>query len=352
MEHGHGGALKPPAIAALLPSTPSFAASARARNATCICTSRPGQPGSPLSYAPLADAAARPPAPHARPSTRPSAGCPRGAHCRGHGTRETGQGPHPRPSPLIAAPPPSTIAEPWRRNLETSQPARTTSGAHRTVLGAALQRCSPAERSLARPGKCPMFALNCLCGYIDSKLALCLTRLHASNKTPTPSPGPIAAYATATSRRRRSSAGPDLSPRFGAIHGRKLAMLNAVPLARCQTCSVCCSVGLGIQILKRDTRPFMFAFAPALWLAVFEKLHAPETVCVAHAVNATVPVCDLDMGPGPAICNIPSEAFAVGCGDTLGPRWPGWLTDKGNSSGTELPSTLSQQHLHPMVPLV
>jgi hypothetical protein len=53
-----------------------------------------------LSLCPNVAGADWPTQPRLRPS-QPSAGCPRAAECRGNGTRETGQGPHPRPSPLI-----------------------------------------------------------------------------------------------------------------------------------------------------------------------------------------------------------------------------------------------------------
>ncbi|OAL43805.1 hypothetical protein IQ07DRAFT_605619 [Pyrenochaeta sp. DS3sAY3a] len=137
----------------------------------------------------------------------------------------------------------------------------------------------------------------------------------------------------------------DQMARLGAIAASRLARLlpdnHAVPLLGRLKPGWDCALLLGSQILKRDTRPAMLCSVGArrllrvVGLAVFEKAWVDmQRSCDLHGIGHDAPC--LRSQHGTWTCNVPSEAFAVGCGESLGrPR----LSTRGHTPGTE-PSTL------------
>lgn len=70
-------------------------------------------------------------------------------------------------------------------------------------------------------------------------------------------------------------------------------------------------------------------------LTCFQKFfirNALRLPCCGMTLPVAIVTWDLDLAA--TSCNVPSEAFAVGCGETLNTT-PAWLTSKGNCSGTE-----------------
>jgi hypothetical protein len=95
---------------------------------------------------------------------------------------------------------------------------------------------------------------------------------------------------------------------------------------------------------SRNATRCSLVFAPAVLTP--SRTPAPETCCDSLVVCVTLPVCDRDMGPGlTSSRKAPSEAFAVGCGESLGCTLAWLAHDKGDWSGTERPSTLFEHQI-------
>jgi hypothetical protein len=137
-----------------------------------------------------------------------------------------------------------------------------------------------------------------------------------------PSKPQHSANTCAAGQHLRSSGAATWSVSVPWLHrARHRLQFHAVPSPN--ACASCCNGNANLETRRAATsrsRPLFNTFEKTCTRNMLRR----PCVCV------TLPVCDRDMGPGlTSSCKAPSEAFAVGCGESLGaPRWPGLLTTR------------------------